>query len=493
MTILERPKVVVVGAGISGLAAAQRLTELSGHLDNPPEVLVLDASPVAGGVIKTLLQNDSILETGPEAFTTSKPSVINLCSQLGISNRVIPTNKNNRITFVAYRGRLHPLPEGFVMLAPTKAWPFVCSGLFSLRGKLRMAMDLFLASRQSNEDESLAHFVVRRFGMEALERVAQPMIGGIQSAAPETLSMRAALPNLVELEQRYGSVIRGLITEQFRLGQQNHRNNEPKEGGARYSMLASFDHGLSVLVNALVKSLPSGSLHTNHSVTAIRSGRHGHRFDVLISSGQTISADAVILAIPAHEAARLLLDIDPALTDNLHHIEYCSTVIVTRLYHRSDIPQPINGFGFVVPRTELRNITACTFSNIKFQNRAPDEKLLLRIFVGGELKPETIELSNASIEKMVSEDLRTYLGINTRPVLSLVTRHYKRTPQYQVGHQGLVTKINNRLLYQPGLALAGNAYIGAGIPDCITSGQNAAASIISTLAMEKGLLFSNSV
>lgn len=441
--------------------------------------MVLDAGLKPGGVIGTLFKNDSIIETGPEAFTTSKPSVTDLCARLGILERIIPANDKNRSTCVAYQGRLHPLPEGFVMLAPTRVWPFLLSGLFSPKGKLRMAMDIFLPPRQSNQDESLAQFVVRRFGREALERAAQPMIGGIHSAHPEMLSMKAVLPKLVELEQRHGSVIRGLIKDELA-----NRGKCNRGTGSRSGQLKSFDLGLSVLIDALVKTLPPGSLKTDCRVTTVSTGRHGRRFDVVTKSGFVIPADSVIIAMPAHQAALILGDIDSVLTTQLSRIAFVSSVLVTRLYRVTDISKQINGSGFVVARDEMRTIKACTFSSVKFQNRAPDGKMLLRIFVDGALKPDVTELSDQSLEMLVSEDLKAYLGISADPVFSLITRHNRTSPQYHVGHREIVTQIEEALMRHPGLALAGNSYAGAGIPDCVASGERAAMSIISTLNTE---------
>ncbi len=471
-------RIIVIGAGISGLAAAYKL--VCNKIDL--EVILLEANAKAGGVIGTLNQTEAIIECGPEAFTTAKPAIVDLAESLGISDRIIGTSDQHRTTFVAFDKKLHPLPDGFVLLAPTKFFPFIMSRLFSLCGKLRMALDLVIPRRipTEEEDETLAGFVNRRLGREALERVAQPMVAGIQTAHPENLSVKSAMPQLLEFEKKHGSIILGLLSERFKLNKTNG-TVEGNSRGARYGTFATFDKGMSVLVSELVKALPAGCLKTNHQVTFLVPGTE-RRFDVHLKDGTKLPADGVILALPAPQAARIVFDAYTQLASLLNKIPFASSVVVSRLYQRSAIPHPLRGFGFVVPRSEERTILACTFSSVKFVNRAPQDKVLLRIFAGGALQPGIYALADQKLEELITRDLSLYLGITSKPLRSIISRHLNRTPQYHVGHTKIIKEIQTVLAGFPGLALAGNAYAGAGLADCVASGNKAAESVLLSLA-----------
>src|SRR5262249_5916898 len=289
-----KQRIIVVGGGVSGLAAAHRLLELSSEWALPVEVLLLEASNRLGGAISTRSYGDFIVEGGADSFITQRPWALELCKRLDIGNRIIKTNDQNRRTFVALNGRLHALPDGFIMLAPTKWRPFFASTLFSWFGKLRMAMDLVLPSRKKVEDESLSSFVKRRFGREALERAAQPMIGGIYTADPDELSMLATFPKFIEMEQSAGSVIRGLI-EQETSGQDESpetatesdaRGRKPAESGARYSMFVSLDEGMQVLVDSLAGRLPRDALRLDAAVSNVVPNAAGG-WKVVLGSGES--------------------------------------------------------------------------------------------------------------------------------------------------------------------------------------------------------------
>ncbi len=470
------PRVVVIGAGISGLTAAYTLTCQTDAQAPAMEVLLLDASPRAGGVICTYNLDDVILELGPDSFTTQKPSAIKLCESLGIASRILPTDERYRRTFVAYKNKLHPLPDGFFMVAPTRILPIIGSSLFSFQGKLRMAMDLFLPKGDAGLDESLTEFVTRRFGAEVLERVAQPMLGGIYTGDPDRLSMKSVMPRFIELEQKHGSVIAGLAAERGKHG------SKPGESGARYSMFVTLDEGMNVLVNALSSKLPPGCLRTKATVEHVKAGVQGRPWDVVFSDQSALSADAVIIATSAKQAGHMLLSTDSSLSDDLKQIPYASSAVINLIYRRSDIPHALDGFGFVVPRKENRSILACSFSSVKWGNRTPADKVLLRVFIGGALQPDLYGFTDEQIECLLWEDLHTYLGLKALPLLSVISRFPDAMPQYNVGHSALVERIDQALTKYDGLSLAGNAYRGIGMPDCIASGQRAAQAVMSALA-----------
>jgi len=474
--MLERLRIAVVGGGISGLAAAHRLRELSAQQGLEAEVILLEASERLGGVINTKRQNDLLLETGPDSFITQKPWALDLCKRLGISDEVMPTNQQFRRSYIAQGNHIHPLPEGFLMMAPSKWWPFITSPLISWPGKLRMACDLFLPAAPHKSDESLASFVRRRLGQEALDKIAQPMVGGVYTADPEKLSLLATMPRFMEMEQKYGSVIRGLRSES---------QSTKQDSGARYSMFVTMEHGMQSLVEALSKRLLPQHIHLQTPVQSINRTVSG--WTVLLHDGGKLNAHAVILALPAHQASKLMSGMDSRLADDLSQIEYASSAVLNLVYNRRDIPDGLEGFGFVVPAVEGRFSLACTFSSVKFAKRSPADQVILRVFAGGAMQNRICELSDAELIEHAQVDLKHYLGIKTSPRSALVSRHVASMPQYHLGHIARVKRIEARLQQIPGLYLAGNAYCGVGIPDCINSGQQAAEMLIGKLPRSQEL------
>ncbi|HYG81382.1 MAG TPA: protoporphyrinogen oxidase, partial [Pyrinomonadaceae bacterium] len=398
----ERPRVAVIGGGISGLAAAHRLVELSAQHHDPPEVLLVEASPLTGGVIRTRRRDGFLLEAGPDSFISEKPAAVELAKRLGLASRLIGTNTEHRRSFIVRGGRLHAVPEGFQLLAPSRLWPFVTTGIFSLRGKARMALDLVLPRRETKngDDESLAQFVRRRLGREALERMAQPMVGGIYTADPENLSLRATMPRFLEMESAHRSLIRAMW-------KQRRRQQESKgTSGARYGLFLSFDEGMRVLSDALAARLPAATVRLNTKAEALAHDAATGLWKIRANSGETFSADAVCLALPAYASAKLLRETDAELAAELEAIPYASTATVNLAYRRSDIPHPLDGFGFVVPFVERRSVLACTFSSVKFAGRAPEGHALLRAFVGGALQPEMFALDEEEMLAAARRDLR---------------------------------------------------------------------------------------
>ena len=491
---------MVVGAGVSGLAAAHRLAERAARLKQPVEVLLLEASERAGGVVCTERREGFLLEGGPDAFITEKPEALELARRVGLGERLIETNRVHRRSFVVRGGRLRPTPEGFQLLAPSRLWPFVTSDIFSLRGKARMALDLLLprgesARNEGDSDESLAAFVRRRLGQEALERMAQPMVGGIYTADPELLSLRATMPCFLEMERRH----RSLIWAMWRAGRRGHgrvgdRGQRPPvlnaaggaASGARYNLFLSFDAGMQTLTDRLAELLPAGCLRLNTRVTSVSFDARAGRWELRVraaeaspgAESEVFAADSLCLALPARQSAKLLRATDPTLADELGAIAHASTATVNLAYRRADIPHPLDGFGFVVPHAERRRLIACSFSSVKFANRAPAGHALLRAFVGGALQPEAFALDNAEMVGAVRRDLRDLLGVERPPLFAHVTRWPDSMPQYHLGHLERAGRIRARLARLPSLQLAGNAYTGAGIPDCVRSGEAAADSLL---------------
>ena len=454
---------MVVGGGISGLAAANRLIELGNK-----HVTLIEASPRLGGTIETVHRDGFLVERGPDSFISEKPEAIALAKRLRLEPQLIQTNEKDRRSFIVRNGRLRAVPEGFQLMAPSRIWPFLTSDIFSPAGKMRMAAELFVPRRSTNgiQDESLASFVRRRLGREALERMAQPMIGGIYTADPETLSLRATLPRFLDMERDH----RSLILAMLRSGQANKSGTS----GPRYSLFLSFERGMQTLTDALARI--KADIRLNTRVEALRLDNRS--WSITTSAGEEIGADVVCLAVPAYVAASLLENISVNLAAKLRQIKYASTATINFAYKRSAIKHPVNGFGFVVPLIENRSLIACTFSSVKFLGRAPEDHVLLRAFAGGALQPEIFGLDEADLVPRIDADLRELLGISGAPLFTEVAKWERSMPQYEVGHLDRVAEIESEVSNFPGLRLAGNSYRGAGIPDCIRSGETAAESIL---------------
>jgi protoporphyrinogen/coproporphyrinogen III oxidase len=461
--------VAVIGGGIAGLAAAHRLVELSRERQQPVQLTLVEAGKRLGGAIGTERTDGFVIEAGPDSFISEKPWAMKLCERIGFTPRLVGTRDENRRTYVVHNGRLHSLPDGFLLLAPTQFWPLVVTRLFTWPGKLRMAMDLLLPRGPQRSDESLGSFVTRRLGREALERVAQPLVGGIYTADPDDLSLAATMPRFLEMERKFRSVIWAMWTAQQRAPAAGRAMS-----GARWSLFVSVDDGMQSLIDALTQRLPEGAVRLQ---TAVSSVRHDHSWKITTTGGDTIEADAVILATPAHQTARCVAELDSRLADELGGIPYASSATVSLAFRQEQIPGTLDGFGFVVPLVEARAIVACTYSSMKYPGRAPDGHVLMRCFVGGAMQQDLFEQDDDTMVGSVRRELRELLGITSAPLLTRIHRHAQAMPQYRVGHLDRMSRIDARLTQHPGLALAGNAYRGVGIPDCVHTGEMAAETV----------------
>src|SRR5262245_11773056 len=349
-------RVVVVGGGITGLAAAHRLVELAREDGRLLDLVLLEATGRLGGAIRTEQADGFLLEAGPDSFISEKPWALALAERIGLGPQLRRTDDRFRRTYVVRHGRMHPLPEGFLLLAPTRVGPVLRSRVFSWRGKLRLGMDLVLPRRRANGDESLGSFVRRRLGREALERVAQPLVGGIYTADPDRLSLAATMPRFLALERQHRSLILGL-----------RRSSRPGEGtgtsGARWSLFVTLADGMENLVRTLAARLPAGTVRVDTPVGSVAPAPAG--WHVELADGRRLAADGVVLTGPAARMATLLCVADPRLARQLEGIAYASSAVVALAYPRAAIRHPLDGFGFVVPRVEGRLAMACTFSSVK--------------------------------------------------------------------------------------------------------------------------------
>lgn len=469
-------RVVVIGAGITGLAAAHRMRELSAEREFPLEVIVLDRAAHAGGPLATVHRDGFTIETGADSFLTEKPQAGELARRLGLGDELIPTREEFRRTQVVHNGRLVDIPDGFSLMAPSRLGPVMRSKLFSPAAKLRIALEPLVPKRKDRRDESLAAFVTRRLGSEVLDRVAQPLAGGIYTADPSRLSIAATTPRFVEMEQRHGSVIRGL-----RAADRARAAAGAKTGGtsgARWTLFATLRNGIGELPDALAASLGE-CVRLGVEVKQIAPRADG--CTVVTKSGEEISADAVICAAPAYAAARMIRAADPRLADLLGAISYASAATVNLAFRESDFPAPPNSFGFVVPIIERRRIIAGSFTSLKFENRAPAGMILARVFIGGQLQTAMMQLDDDAMIAAARDEFRELLGVTAAPAFAIVRRWPDSMPQYEVGHLDRVVEIERAAAAIPRFALAGAAFRGVGIPDCVRGGEQAAAAILDLL------------
>jgi protoporphyrinogen/coproporphyrinogen III oxidase len=480
MTPHNKKRVAVIGGGISGLATAYRLMEESAQRSSPVDVVLFEADHRLGGVISTECADGFLLEGGPDSFISDKPWALTLARRIGLGDELIGTNPSFRRSFIVKGNRLVPVPEGFYLLAPSRLGPFVTTPIFSWAGKLRMGLDLVLPRRRDcsdSYDESLANFVRRRFGRETLERMAQPMVGGIYTADPEELSLRATMPRFLDWEMEYRSLILAMVQRRKKL----QALLQEKASGPRYGLFVSFRKGMAQLVERLQSCLSADSIHLNSKIDFIQPRPAGKGWELRTDRGETFLADALCLALQAYQSAELLHPVAPRLADRLTQIKYASTATVNLAYRLEDIPHSLDGFGFVVPSIEKRDLLACTFCQVKFEGRAPGQFALLRAFMGGALQPHAFEFDDQEMLRAVMNNLKTLIGVQAEPLFHRIERHPLSMAQYRVGHMNLMNEVESLTSEHPGLQLAGNGYTGIGVPDCIHRGEECAGRILDYL------------
>jgi len=465
-------RIAVIGGGISGLAAAHRLTELDGSV----QVALFEAGDRLGGAIQTERRDGFLIDRGPDNFVTVYPWAVQLCRRIGLEDQLLSTDEKHRRAFVVHKGRLQEIPEGFVLMAPSRIWPVLTTPILSPLGKLRLAWEYFVPPRQDDGDESFASFVTRRLGRQTYERIVQPLISSIYTADAEKLSIGATMPQFVEMERKYGSLIRG--TKQRAAAR---KGAATKTSGARYGMFVAPRDGMISLVDALAARLPEGAARLDSPITRVTRRGDG-RWDVHVAGASAAVEvfDAVIVAVPAPKAAELLGEVDWQLADDLTGIEYVGSAVVSVAYLRDQIQHRLNGFGFVVPVVENRRTLAGSFSSVKYPGRAPIGYELMRVFVGGACQEEISRLPDDELQTLVHDELVQLLGIRGEPMMCTITRYDAAMPQYHVGHVARVERIERRTAALANFALAGNAYHGVGVPQCIHTGEQAAEKVLST-------------
>lgn len=449
-------RVAIVGGGISGLAAAYYLSR-SGHA-----CTLVEPSPRLGGVIRTESVDGCVIEAGPDSFLSQKPWALQLIRELGLAGDVIGSNDHLRKTYILRHGKLAPMPDGLLMMIPTRVAPMAFTRLLGLGTKCRMARDLFRRpSPAPLPDRSVADFVRDHFGSEAVDYLAEPLLAGIYGGDPERLSVTSVLPRFVEMEQRHGSLTRGVLAAR-------------SSPGPAAPLFQSLQRGMQQLTDALVAAVSGIVTIARTEAQRIERLDHGYR---LHGPDLALEIDHLILATPAYTAAALLGPLDATLAELLGAVPYHSSITVALVYDRAGFRPRLNGFGFLVPRVERKLLTACTWVGTKFPHRVADNRVLLRAFIGAGEDDDLLGSSDDKLLAAVREELARLMGVTETPRLTRVQRWRRAMAQYTVGHSRRMEQVQARLAALPGLHLAGNAYLGIGIPDCVRTAQLAAARI----------------
>jgi oxygen-dependent protoporphyrinogen oxidase len=474
----------VVGGGISGLAAAHRLRRLLPRA----EVHLFEATDRLGGPLHTLRTVDSILEQGADSFLIKTPWALELCRELGLAEQLVPVNEYHRRALVVHNGKLLPVPDGFVLMRPQNLKAMLRSPVLSVAGKLRLLAEPLIrapaAAQDPDYDESVASFATRRLGREAFERLVQPLVAGIFVADAHRLSLAATFPEFLQAEREYGSLWRSApASGEPGAGDEGsaYLDVAKPQAAARYGQFVSLRGGMSTLVEALRDSLPAGSIRLGTALEGLSRLGSGQWAVTTQTASQPEVFAGVILALPAASAARLVQSTDTSLAERLARIEYASSAVVTLVHRREQVTSALEGFGAVAPAVENRRIVAASFLNVKFPDWAPPDRAIIRVFMGGALRPEMVDRSDAELVAIATEEMAALVGAHGAPTETHVARWRDSMPQYQVGHLKLVAEIEQRVAAHPGLELAGSAYRGVGIPQCIRGGRAAAERLVEHL------------
>lgn len=469
-------RAVVLGAGVTGLTAAYAILRAKPDV----ELTVLEAKDRIGGNIVTERASGFLIDGGPDSFLRTKPEAVQLCKELELFDDLITPSEDAKKVYLVHDGKLVPMPAGMALAVPTRLSPMLHTPLMGLGAKARMLGDLVIAGRQSDADESIEDFVARRFGRGAASKIASPLLGGIYAGDVSQLSIQSTFPQLLELEKKHGSLILGLMKAQAKMrGAPTGTLSAvktwlSKPAQAPPSPFYSLRGGMGSLIRALADRLP----RVRTGAAAQRIEAVGTAYKVTLESGETLTADAIVVAVPAHVAARIL---PKAFESDLAAIPYLSTATVFFAYPKAKMGRDLDGMGFVVPRGEAK-ILAGTWVSSKWEGRAPADAVLMRAFLGGARGDVDVEASSdAELVRVAADEMARIMGALPEPLFHRVFRYHRANPQPIVGHGARLARIDDLLRAAPGLALAGAAYRGVGIPDCVRQGREAAASVLSAL------------
>ncbi len=479
--------IIIIGGGVAGLGAAYKITRAASQ-GHAIRFTLIEKDFRLGGKIQTEIIPDPggkgrfVVDGGPDCFLTEKSACHRIAKLIGIFEDEIPTDDSRRKIWIFSRGKLHPMPDGVIMFAPTKFIPFATTSLFSWPGKIRMAMDLFIPPKKvmpgKTNDETLESFVVRRMGRECLDRLAEPLVGGVHASDPATMSLAATFPRLLEMEQRYGSLLKGFL-EARRKVEEMRRKYPPRAGQKPRTFFTSFVNGMQQLTDQMAEAAGRENIRIGVEAISIHL-KNDETWEVRLSDGSGIKGDGVIIATESWAAEPLIRPLDPSIADALANIPASSSATISLAFMESEVGIDLNAFGVLCPMVEGRALMAATYSSTKWPGRAPAGKILLRGFVGGPHNQEILKNSDEALIQIVLSEFHEILGLNpsAKPIFTRIFRWPLGMPQYTLGHLDRVALIETRSGHIPGLALAGGCYRGVGVPNCIESGEQAVSKIL---------------
>jgi oxygen-dependent protoporphyrinogen oxidase len=467
-------RVAVIGGGITGLTIAHAFDQHNKRSNQPFDYALIERADRLGGKVVTENVDGFVVETGPDCFVAEKPWIRQLAAQLMIEDRLLAPNESSRRSYVLSGGKIHELPEGLLLLLPTKITPFLLSPLISWPGKLRMACDAFLPRKKNLVDETLSDFVTRRLGKEILDKIAAPLVGGIHSNNPETMSLRASFPRFLKMEEEHGSLLWAMLAAKLKA-------SFAKSTGSGSHFL-SFKCGMGEISDSIASKLEKRRVLTNRTVTrlekVVQKDKIGYR--IFFSNGhEPLEADAVVVATVANQAARIVDGLDPVAAGLLREIPLASSANLSLAFKAHELGRIPEGFGLMVPAIEKRKISAMTLSSTKWNYRVPDPKYsLLRVFVGGYRNQDIASLDDKDLLKIVRDELSDVFGVSAKPTMTRIHRWIEERPQYTIGHIERVQSIEDRLSRHKGLYVAGCSYHGIGVGDCVASGVAASKAVL---------------
>ncbi len=481
MVVLK--EIVVIGGGVAGLGAAHKLARAT---EQGAEVsfTLLEKDDRLGGKIASEVTDDGfVVDGGPDCFLTEKPAVHRIAKLTGIESDKLPTDESRKKTWILSRGKLYEMPDGIMMFAPTKFVPFATTGLFSWPGKLRMGMDLFITPKErwaegdtaAQHDETLESFIVRRMGRECLDRLAEPLVGGVHASDPGQMSLAATFPRLLEMEQKFGSMIGGFVDARKKVAAM--RKKYPPDPKNPRTFFTSFRGGMQELTDAMADGAGRDHIRTGAGVEKLE--RDGERWRVTLDNGEVLEADGVIVATEGWAAATIMTSVDSEVAEALGGISHSSSATVSLAFDTTDVGFDLNAFGVLCPMAEGRSLMACTLSSTKWPGRAPEGRTLVRGFVGGPHNQAIMEKSDEELSAIVEKEFRSILGLTAKPIWMRVYRWTLGMPQYTIGHLDRVDLIERKVGETPGLGIGGGAYRGVGVPNCIESGEKAVSKVLS--------------
>jgi len=488
-------KVIIIGGGAAGLGAAYKVRRAAAA-GSDVECVLLEKDDRVGGKLVTDIVHDAeggeyVVDGGSDAFVSGKPAVGRIARMVGIADEMVPAREENKKTLIVKGKRLIEMPDGIMMFAPTKLVPLATTSLYSWPAKFRMALDLFLPRKvrwadgetAQDHDETLESFVVRRMGRESLDRLAEPLVGGVHASDPGEMSLAATFPNFLEMEQEFGSVIRGFLNERKKR-EEMRRKYPPKPGAKPWAFFNTFHRGMQELTDGMADAVGRDRIMTGVQATGLE--RTGEGWRVSLSTGEVLEADAVIVATEGWAAADLVRDVDAGVGTLLASIPYSSSATVPMAFRAEDAPSDLKWFGILSPIVEKRPLLAVTLSSSKWPDRAPADRVLLRGFVGGPANQHLLaEMDDAALIETVRRQIVDLLGMSpdAQPVFASVYRWNGGMPQYTLGHLDRVDEIERRSADIPAFALAGGAFRGVGVPNCIESGERAVTKVLADLGI----------